>query len=179
VKRRKPTNQRYARIRTTALISGDRDVVELRSPVSTAQTTVISPELAEQIGSHGRPGPVRCTRSAMGEYCGPTRPVAIVVGDKGPDRCRELMLQRFYVGFGELWPSTLHRPGSCHARQVLATRLRSSTCNAYTSSPSIRLHARSLCHIDLPLSTNQRRTQRFECVLLLCDLGCVCRRVCF
>lgn len=71
---------RFAAIRTEAIIAGDKDVVLLRAPVSTAQQTVITPALAEHIGADDT-GPVRCTESALGRFCGFTQRVTVALDD--------------------------------------------------------------------------------------------------
>ena len=72
---------RYAAIRTDAVVAGARDVARVRPLVSTRQRTVIDPALAAAVG--GIPGPVQCTRSSLGRYCGPTQRIAIAL-----DGCR-------------------------------------------------------------------------------------------
>jgi hypothetical protein len=57
---------RYARIRKPVLIDG----IKIHAPISTAQTTIVTPEFALKLSS--RRGPRRCTTSALGKYCGPT-----------------------------------------------------------------------------------------------------------
>ena len=86
VKKKRPDP--YAAIRTDAVVGGDRDVVLLRPPISTAQRTVLSPQLAERIG--GEPGPRLCTASELGVFCGPTRRVQVVLDECHTVTVREI-----------------------------------------------------------------------------------------
>lgn len=70
----------YEAIRTDAIIAGSADVVLVRAPISTSQSTVISPKLAQHVGGDGN-GPVRCTVSAIGRFCGPTQPVTVALDE--------------------------------------------------------------------------------------------------
>ncbi|MBX3159186.1 MAG: hypothetical protein KF773_24670 [Deltaproteobacteria bacterium] len=86
----KPTKKKrldpYAAMRADAVVGGDRDVVLLRPPLSTEQRSVMSPQLAERIG--GEPGPVLCTTSSMGSFCGATRRVQVAL-----DECRTISVR--------------------------------------------------------------------------------------
>jgi hypothetical protein len=72
----------YSAIRTDVVVVGRRDVVVVRAPISTAQATVITPRLAEHVGIDVS-GPVRCTESALGRFCGRVQPVQVAI-----DECR-------------------------------------------------------------------------------------------